>query len=405
MKNIQVFEIALGLGKPWYIESINLDADRNRLDIRVNFTRGAKFSCPSCGTENQCVHDTMEKTWRHLDFFQFETYVTARVPRVKCRTCGVHQVRAPWSSEGSGFTLLFERRIIDLAPVVPVKTLGQKLGVTDTRVWRLVKHHLNRALEKLDLSRVTRVGFDETSSRRGHDYVSIFVDLDTRRAIFATDGKDSSVLARFRAFLTEHGGRPENIRQLCCDMSPAFIKGARENFPTAELTFDKFHVIKIINEAVDETRREERKTSGLLSHTRYLWLKSPEKLTSEQSTRLEELSLKKCNRKTARAYHLKLIFQDIFSRGRPVSEGAVLLKKWYFWARHSRLDAMKDAAQTIKAHWDGILQWFTSQVNNAILEGTNSLVQAAKAKARGYRNKRTFIDMIYLVAGQLNLTE
>jgi len=145
MKNIQVFEIALGLGKPWYIESINLDADRNRLDIRVNFTRGAKFSCPSCGTENQCVHDTMEKTWRHLDFFQFETYVTARVPRVKCRTCGVHQVRAPWAREGSGFTLLFERRIIDLAPVMPVKTLGQKLGVTDTRVWRLVEHHLKCA--------------------------------------------------------------------------------------------------------------------------------------------------------------------------------------------------------------------------------------------------------------------
>ena len=111
MKNIQVFEIALSLGKPWYIESINLDADRNRLDIRVNFTRGAKFSCPSCGTENQCVHDTMEKTWRHLDFFQFETYVTARVPRVKCGTCGVHQVRAPWAREGSGRSRSEERRV------------------------------------------------------------------------------------------------------------------------------------------------------------------------------------------------------------------------------------------------------------------------------------------------------
>ena len=145
MKDIQVFEIALSLGKPWYIESINLDADRNRLDIRVDFRKGAKFSCPSCGTENQCVHDTMEKTWRHLDFSQFETYVTARVPRVKCGTCSVHQVRAPWAREGSGFTLLFERRIIDLAPVMPVKTLGQKLGVTDTRVWRLVEHHLKCA--------------------------------------------------------------------------------------------------------------------------------------------------------------------------------------------------------------------------------------------------------------------
>ena len=124
----------------------------------------------------------------------------------------------------------------------------------------------------------------------------------------------------------------------------------------------------------------------------------------EQSAWLEELSLK-CNRKTTRAYHLRLIFQDIFSRGRTVSEGAELLRKWYLGARHSRLDAMKGAVQTIKAHWDGILQWFTSQVNNAVLEGTNSLVQAVKAKARGYRNKQTFIDMIYLVAGHLNLTE
>lgn len=405
MNDIQVFEIALGLKKPWHIESINLDAERGRLDIRVDFTKGAKFSCPSCGTENQCVHDTVEKTWRHLDFFQFETYVTARVPRAKCGTCGVHQVCVPWAREGSGFTLLFERRIIDLAPVMPIKTLGEKLGVTDTRVWRLVRCHLNRALEKLDLSSVTRVGFDETSSRRGHDYVSIFVDLDTRRVLFATAGKDSSVVASFRLFLTEHGGRPENIRQLCCDMSPAFIKGARENFPLAELTVDKFHVIKLVNEAVDRTRREERKTSELLNHTRYLWLKSPEKLTANQRAQVEELSLKKCNRKTARAYHLKLIFQDIFSRGRAVSEAGVLLKKWYFWARHSRLEAMKDAAQTIKAHWEGILQWFVSQVNNAVLEGTNSLVQAAKAKARGYRNKQTFIDMIYLVAGHLQLTE
>lgn len=114
---------------------------------------------------------------------------------------------------------------------MPIKTLGQKLGVTDTRVWRLVERHLNRAQEKLDLSKVTRVGFDETSSRRGHDYVSIFVDLDTRRAIFAMARKDSSVVARFRAFLTEHGGRPENILQLYCDMSIAFIKEHKRIFP------------------------------------------------------------------------------------------------------------------------------------------------------------------------------
>lgn len=128
MKDIQVFEIALGLGKPWYIESINLDAEKTALIFTSTLRAGANFSCPSCGTENQCVHDTMEKTWRYLDFFQLETHVTARVPRVQCGTCDVHQARVPWARKGSGFTPLFERRIIDPAPAMPVKTLGQKLA-------------------------------------------------------------------------------------------------------------------------------------------------------------------------------------------------------------------------------------------------------------------------------------
>ena len=125
---------------------------------------------------------------------------------------------------------------------MPIKTLARELNMHDTRLWRVVRHYTEQALERRELSRARNVGFDETSSKRGHDYVSVFVDLDTSKVIFATEGKDSSTLGRFKTFLEEHGGHGENIERMCCDMSPAFTKGAREHFPGAKLTFDKFHV-------------------------------------------------------------------------------------------------------------------------------------------------------------------
>ena len=404
MKDTELFAIALGLTHPWFIEAVKLNPERRRLNIRLDFLKGAKFTCPQCGALEQAVHDTVEKTWRHLDFFQFETYITVRLPRVKCR-CGVHQVDAPWARDGSGFTLLFEEKVMDMAPDMPVKTLGDKLSVTDTRLWRVVNHYVERALEAMDLSGVRRVGVDETSSQRRHDYVSVFIDLDTHHVIFVTEGKDAQTVKRFKEFLLQHGGKVENIEQMCCDMSPAFIKGLFENFPKAKLTFDKFHVIKLVNDAVDKVRREERKTSKSLAKTRYLWLKSPEKLTDEEKALLEDLRLKECNKKTARAWHLRLNFQEIFKQERPIEEAAILLKKWYYWATHSRLEEMKKAAATIKEHWDGVLEWFKSRISNGVLEGTNSLIQAAKARARGYRNKSNFITMIYLIAGHLELSK
>ena len=402
MKDTILFQIALGLTHPWVVESVSLDTAEKQLNIQLNFHRGSKFTCPECGAEGQKVHDTIEKTWRHLNFFQYETYLTARVPRVTCNSCGIHVVNVPWARQGSGFTLLFEAFVMHLAPLMPVKAMSRELKEHDTRLWRVIKHYTEQALEELDLSEVRRVGFDETSSKRGHDYVSVFVDLDSSKVIFATEGKDSSTVSRFKGFLEAHGGSAENIEHMCCDMSPAFIKGVREYFPETKLTFDKFHIVKVINDALDQVRREERKDNPELSRTRYIWLKNPENLTVKQRKSLEALKISRSNLKTVRAWHIKLNFQDIFNRFRPAEEGGSLLKKWYFWATHSRLTPMKEAAYTIKRHWDGVVQWFRSHINNGILEGTNSLIQAAKARARGYRTKKNLIAMIYLIAGKLH---
>ena len=182
-------------------------------------------------------------------------------------------------------------------------------------------------------------------------------------------------------------------------MSPAFISGVEKHFPEAQLTFDKFHVLKIINEAVDEVRRQEQQSRPELKRTRYIWLKNPENLKENQATTLETLQVKKLNLKTARAYHIRLNFQEFWNQ--PLQEAETFLRRWYFWATHSRLEPMKEAAYTIKRHWDGILRWFTSRINNGILEGINSLIQAVKARARGYRTVKNLITMIYLIGGKL----
>ena len=183
-------------------------------------------------------------------------------------------------------------------------------------------------------------------------------------------------------------------------MSPAFISGVERFFPNAQLTFDKFHIMKVINEAVDEVRRQEQKDRPELFRTRYIWLKNIENLKPSQAKTLGELTVKKLNLKTSRAYHIKLNFQELFNQ--PIEYAETYLKKWYFWATHSRLEPIKKAAYTIKRHWDGVLQWFYSGVNNGILEGINSVIQAAKARARGYRTTRNIVTIIYLIAGKLN---
>jgi transposase len=161
----------------------------------------------------------------------------------------------------------------------------------------------------------------------------------------------------------------------------------------------QFHAVKIISDAVDQVRRVEQKSQSLLHGTRYIWLRNPANLSDRQRDTLEALPTR--HLKTARAYRIRLAFQELYDQ--PADVAAAFLKKWYFWATHSRLEPIVDAAHTVKRHWDGILRWFHSKIANGLIEGINSLVQAAMAKARGYRSTRNLKAMVYLLAGKLDM--
>jgi transposase len=163
---------------------------------------------------------------------------------VRCVKCGVKKVSVPWAREGGGFTLLFEALVMALVSAMPVNAVARLVGEHDTKLWRVIHHYVERARARTNLATVTRVAIDETAARRGHHYISLFVDIDRARVVFATEGKDAETVAAFADDLKAHSGDPDAVAEVCIDMSPAFIKGTADSLPNAAITFDKFHAVR-----------------------------------------------------------------------------------------------------------------------------------------------------------------
>lgn len=397
-----IFATALGISEPWYVEEVKFDDKNSKLEIYLNFRKCSYFPyCNEDGTiETATAYDTVEKRWRHLNFFQHECYLVARTPRVKNKSGKIQPYAPDWSSLSKGFTLLFEAIILQLAKDMPINKIGKLLNVSDKIIWNLLDQYVDKARKFEDYSKVSKIGIDETSQAKGHEYISLFVDLETRRTMFVTIGKGSDTVAEFKKDFTAHKGNIDNITDVSCDMSKAFIKGVTDNIPNAKITFDKFHIIKLINKAVDDVRRQEAKDNPILKGTRYIFLKNQNNLTKNQQQLKEQLVLADINLKSMTALSMRETFQQIYQSD-TYEDFVTLLHKWYQWVTDSGLDAMVAVAKTIKNHWDGIIAWKKSQINNGILEGLNSAIQDAKRKARGYKFKH-LKTIAYLITSNLN---
>jgi transposase len=394
-----LFKHALNLQDPWYIKSIEFNNTEKRLDIHIDFQVRSRFECSNCKTSDCSIHDTKERVWRHLNFFQFKTYIHARVPRTKCDKCGsIRLIDVPWARRSAGFTLLMDSLILIFAQNMPINAVAEIICEHDTRIWRVLAHYIAESRSKEDYSHVKSVGVDETSCAKFHKYVSLFVDLDINKVLYVCEGKDSNVISSFKEDLEDHNSTAENIKMFCSDMSPAFISGITDQFPESSITFDKFHVMMIMNDAIDQVRREELLSNAKLKKTRYIWLKNPNNLSFAEKEKLG--SLKGMNLKTANAYNFKLSLKDFWTFNDTLL-AEDYLKKWYFWATHSRIAPVVDAAKTIKAHWYGIINYAGTKITNGVLEGINSVVQSAKSSARGFRTTKNLILIIYLRLGKL----
>jgi len=413
----KLFHELLGLGLNWEVVESRFERASGTvfLEIRETAKLWELVRCPEDGGLVFCYDHTEMLTWRHLNIFQHRCEITCRLPRGKCRQCGhVFRVRPPWEGLSTHFTKEFEAFALLLMREMPMSKVAETVGETDTRLWRMLFRQV-AAYAEADFSNVCCVGVDEMSVRKGHEYLSVFADLVRRRVLFATEGKDWETWVRFVEALEKHNGHRHAITQASMDMSRAYQKGVRENCRNAQLVFDKFHVIKQANEAVDQVRGAEVRRGGkgvweALQKTTWIWRKNPENLTEHEQERLAKIEHK--NLATAKAYQMRMVLQDIY-RSPDATTARRRFKVWIRWVRWvaryyqqgGLFRSMLKLAQMIEDHLAGILAHWQSGLTNAFMEGLNSVFSATKRKARGYRSTTHLITMLYFISGKLRFPQ
>jgi transposase len=402
MDELSLFTLALGIAKPWRVVDLKFSKEDGRLDLWLDFLKGAKFPCPSCDeTREGEVHDTQDRTWRHLNFFQYETYLHARVPRVRCGKCGVKQVEVPWARPGSGFTLLFELLVLSLCREMSVAAVAELTSEHANRLWRILEHYVERARREVDLRAFHQLGIDEFSVRKGQVYMTSFSDLEASRVVFLGEGRKKGVVKSFVSDLMSRDIDPVQIDVVCCDMWDPYLNGIGKHMAEAAVVFDRFHVMNLLNKALEAVRRDEQRENRILKKSRFLWLKNPKNLTGNQKARLE--TLKCLDLRTARAYQIKLALARFWEIRNPL-KAVAYLKRWFFWATHSRLEPVIRAARTIKRYWKGVINFLDARVTNGTVEGLNSKIKTAMKRAYGFKQVVYLRTIVYLVAGRLSFS-
>ena len=396
MEANQLFSMALGLGNAWRVVKSEMKVENRELKLWLDFESGLQFACPECG-EFCPVHDTVEKQWRHMDFWQHRTELIGRVPRVSCDQHGVRQTPVPWARPGSGFTLMMEAIILLLCQEMTVSAAAEYLKEQDTRLWRVIDHYVMEAHRQKDWSKVSRIMVDETSARRGHRYVTCVLDADhAHDLLLMVEGRSGEALEAFAKAMPAHNATPEQITHVVMDMSPAYLAGARTAFPKAEVVYDLFHIMQLAGKALDEVRKTLRKAGadlqgGLWALRGNVWTR-----TAQQ----QELRSHLCHSypQLGRAMALRESLQDVLASREPES-----LQWWLGWAARCRLDPFRNLGRTIKAHLGGVYAYMKTGLTNAAIEATNGILQMAKRMARGFRSFHYFRLAAYLKAGHLNL--
>lgn len=408
----QLFTQALGLASPWKVVSCDFDPVAKSLELVIDFERGARFPDPETG-EPCPVHDTVRRSWEHLRFFEHRTTIRARVPRVTTPSGVVTTVEVPWARPHGGFTLLMEAWLLAMAKVLPVAEVSRQTSVSEDRIWHLIRTRVTEAWQQADWSSLQRLGADETSTRKGHKYGTVFLEINGKetergrgaskvaRLLFFTPGKDKETFARFAAELERRGVPASRIGEIAMDMSKAFIAGAAEHFPDAQLCFDRFHVMKLCGEALDQIRKEiAREHGGLPRGAMWALRGNPERLKEEQRALRE--SICKEHDKIARGLSLRDFLADLWNYQHREDAGEHF-KSVLSWCSRSRMEPFVKLGRTLKRHADGILGYFKNYTTSAAIEAVNGLLQLARRRARGYRTFRNFQAMAYWIAGGLTI--
>ncbi len=399
-----LYATLLGITEPWGVELVEMKQDAGEVHVTVALPANTRWVCPEC-LAAAAIHDHQDRTWRHLDTCQFKTLVHARVPRLNCPSHGIRQLRVAWAEPGSRFTALFEALAIDWLRQASVSAVAKQLRLTWDEADGIMQRAVRRGLARRKLEPPRYVGADETSFQKRHEYVTVVGDLERDRVIYVADDRSQASLDGFWQGLTPE--QRAGIAGVAMDMWEPYIRSTREYLADADqkIVFDKFHVAQHLGKAVDEVRRREHRErmavgDPILKGTKYDWLRNPERRSWSEARAFN--LLREIVTRVGKAWSLRAAAMELWNH-RYAGAADRNFKKWFHWARCSRLEPMRRVALMIKRHWANIRTYFRHRITNAGVEGLNSKIQTVKARARGFRNRERFRNAIYFHCGGLDL--
>jgi transposase len=336
---------------------------------------------------------------------QFETRIKAALPRVNCPQCGIKTTTAPWAEKHSRFTLMYEAfAIAVLQACGNIKQAADLLRLNWKSLEEIMSQAVMRGLSRRGSEVIHQVGVDEKSLAKGHSYVSVMTDISGGRVLEVIEDRTTESAEKLWEKLTAK--QRECVESVSQDMWPAYATAAAKYAPQAAIVYDKFHVSKHLNEAVDLVRRQEHKAlqeegESPLTGSKQLWLFNEENIQEEQKDRFEKL--KQSNLKTGRAWAMKEQFREFWKQP-TVGRAKTFFKKWQQWAVKSGLRPMKQKALMLERHLKGLLNYIVHPVTNASSEGFNSKIQEIKSRARGFRDFASYRTRILFYCGKLDLS-
>jgi transposase len=348
--------------------------------------------CPRCFSRHIVKNGVRERTFIGVPIGLSKTLFKVPLQRYVCRDCGYDQQEPIHFAKGShSYTHAFATLVIELLKMGTIKDVAAHLSVSWDMVKDIHKSYLKRRYNPPSLKNVRNIGIDEFAVSKGHVYKTIVVDLDTGHIIHVGNGKGKESLNRFWKRVRKNKVKLENI---AIDLSPAFIAAVTENAPDATIVFDHFHVVKLMNDAIDHIRRtqyaleKDLNKRDVLKGTRWLLLMNgKDVMDSRYRTRLDNaLSM---NKPLAQAYYLKESLREIWAQPSKDKAEQVLLN-WAEQARSSGQKQLVTMANTIMAHRTGILAWYDGYLSTARLEGINNKIKVLKRVAYGYRDEEYF---------------
>lgn len=405
MEDTALYTKLLGIRPPWRVTTVRVDVEAEQIDVWIEEAPGTKFPCVACQQPVGVYDHTAEQVWRHLDTCQYQTVVHARLPRTGCPRDGVKQIPAPWAEPRSQFTRRFERHLIDTLKECDVTGVTRLWGTSWDETWGVLERAVGRGRARKTARVPERIGIDEKAFGKGHHYETIVCDLDQGTVESVVDDRGQESLQRYYDQFTRE--ELAGVQAIAMDMGDPYVAATTASVPdaAAKIVFDRYHATTQVTKAVDLVRRREHKELTArgdvrLKGTKYLWLRNEEHVPEWRRAEFE--GVKHAELKTSRAWAIKEALRTFWDYSYPKC-AAKYFAAWYFWATHSRLAPMIEAARTLKRHLPNLMTYFTHRITNATAEGLNSKIQMIKLMACGYRNREHYKLAIYFHCGGLDL--